>query len=62
MPGGIAGHPPGILGPASSMYCGPVAQEMYLQARSLLLEVVGIASAHDQSHPEALVRSTGAAA
>src|SRR5919197_2516068 len=59
-PGGIAAHPPGIRVPASLMYRGPVAQETYLHARSALLDVVRMASAHDQSHPDALVRSTGA--
>jgi hypothetical protein len=44
------------------MYCGPLAHEMYLHARSALLDDVGIASAHDHSHPDALVCATGAAA
>ena len=38
------------------------ALEMYLQARSALLDDLRMASAHDQSHPDALVRSTGAGA
>src|SRR3954453_8914036 len=37
-PGGIAAHPAAILDPASSMYCGPVAQATYRQARSDLFE------------------------
>ena len=60
MPGGRAVQPPGIFDPASFRYCGPVANEMYFQARSCLLDVFGIASAHDHSQPEAGVLSTGA--
>ncbi len=55
-------QPPEIRVPAALMYWGPVANEMYFQARSALLEFVGIASAHDQSQPEAFVFSTGASA
>src|ERR687898_795676 len=62
VPGGIAAHPPGIRDPACLRYCGPVANEMYSQPMSALLEVTGSASAHDHSQPEASVSLTGAAA
>src|SRR3954451_19217238 len=62
VPGGIAAQPPSIRVPASLMYCGPVANEMYFHAESALLEVFGIASAHDHSQPEAGVSLTGASA
>ena len=62
MPGGIAAHPPEICAPASLRYSGPVAKAMYFQARSSLLDVFGIASAHDHSQPDAGVFSTGAGA
>ena len=41
---------------------GPVAHAMYFQARLAFLDDLGIANAHDQSHPDDLVSSTGAAA
>ena len=41
---------------------GVLFHAMYRQARSGLLEVLGMASAQDQSHPDALVRCTGAGA
>src|SRR5919204_893905 len=55
VPGGIEAHPPGTLDPASLRYCGPVANEMNFQAESALLDVAGIASAQDHSHPDASV-------
>src|SRR4029453_12934690 len=62
VPGGIEAHPPGTLDPASLRYWGPVAKEMNFQALSAWLDVCGIASAQDHSHPEAGVLSTGAGA
>src|SRR3954447_1423683 len=62
VPGGSAAQPPGICEPASLRYCGPVANETYFQARSCLLVVFGMASAHDHSQPELGVSFVGAAA
>src|SRR3954469_1468041 len=44
------------------MYCGRWSHATCRHARAALVEVVGIASAQDQSHPDAGVRSTGAEA
>jgi len=58
----MAAHPPGTFVPASLRYCGPVAKEMNFQALSAWVDVDGMASAQDQSHPDACVLSTGAGA
>src|SRR3954468_20426118 len=58
----MAAQPPGMLDPAALMYSGPVAHATYFHARSSLGVVLGIASAHDHSQPDASVSLTGAGA
>jgi hypothetical protein len=60
VPGGTAAQP--YLAATSWSYCFEVAQETNFHAAPALLVPCGTPSAHVHSHPEDLVRSTGARA
>ena len=60
MPGGTAFQP--YFCPTSWSYCFEVAQETNFQAAPELGAPCGMPSAHVHSHPEDLVRFTGARA